>query len=44
MKTPHIQKRIIARALLSGGLAVAGLGLAAGSAQADPGYIEPVGP
>ena len=32
MSTTHHRKRIIAGALLSGGLAVAGLGLAAGTA------------
>jgi hypothetical protein len=36
MNTPHNVKRIIARAVLSGGVAAAGLGLAVGSAQADP--------
>ena len=44
MNTPHTLKRIIAGALLSVGLAVAGLGLGAGAAGADPGYIDPVGP
>ena len=44
MNTTHNPKRIIVAALLSGGLAVAGLGLAAGTASADPGFIEPVGP
>jgi hypothetical protein len=43
MNTPHTRKRIIAGALLSAGVA-AGLSLAAGTAHADPGYIEPVGP
>lgn len=36
MNTPHTLERIIAKALLSGGVAVAGLGLAAGIAQAQP--------
>jgi hypothetical protein len=36
MNTPHNLKRIIAGALLSGGVAVAGLGLGAGTAQALP--------
>jgi hypothetical protein len=44
MHTPHTLKRIIAGMLLSGGLAVAGLGLGAGTAPADPNYIDPVGP
>src|ERR1700676_4123973 len=35
MNTTHNLKRIIAGALLSGGVAVAGLGLAAGTAHAD---------
>jgi len=38
MNTSHNLKRIIARALLSGGIAVAGLGLGAGTAQADNSY------
>ena len=37
MKTPRTLKRIVAGALLSSGVAVAGLGLGAGSAQATPG-------
>jgi hypothetical protein len=37
MNTTHNPKRIIAAALLSGGIAVAGLGLGAGTAQADTG-------
>jgi hypothetical protein len=37
MNTTHTLKRIIAGALLSGSIAVAGLGLAAGTAQAEPG-------
>lgn len=37
MNTTHNLKRSIARALLSGGVAVAALGLAAGTAQADTG-------
>jgi hypothetical protein len=36
MNTPHNLKRTIAGALLSGGVAIVGLGLAAGTAQADP--------
>ena len=36
MNTPHSLKRIIGGALLSGGLTIAGLGLAAGNAQAHP--------
>jgi hypothetical protein len=44
MNTPHTRRPIIAGALLSAGIAVAGWGLAAGAAHADPGYIEPVGP
>jgi hypothetical protein len=36
MNTTHYLKRIIAGALLSGGVAVAALGLAAGTAQARP--------
>jgi hypothetical protein len=36
MNTPHTLKRIIGGALLSGGVVVAGLGLAAGTAQAHP--------
>jgi hypothetical protein len=35
MDTPHTVRRIISGALLSGGIAVAGLGLGAGTAQAD---------
>jgi hypothetical protein len=38
MNGTHNLKRIIAGALLSGGIAVAGLGLAAGTAQAQPGF------
>jgi hypothetical protein len=38
MNTSHNLKRIIAGALLSGGLVSAGLGLAAGTAQAQPGF------
>ncbi|HUH69602.1 MAG TPA: hypothetical protein VLZ05_12460 [Mycobacterium sp.] len=37
MNTTHNLKRIIAGALLSGGLVSAGLGLAAGTAQAQLG-------
>jgi len=37
MNTPRNLTRIVAGALLSGGVAVAGLGLAAGTAQAKPG-------
>jgi len=36
MKTPQYLKPIIAGALLSGGLALAGVGLAADTAHADP--------
>ena len=36
MNTTHRRKRIIAEVLLSGAIAVAGLGLAAGTAQAQP--------
>jgi hypothetical protein len=36
MNTTHTLKRIITGALLSGGIAVAGFGLAAGTAHADP--------
>ena len=36
MSTPYSLKRIIGGALLSGGLTIAGLGLAAGTAQAHP--------
>jgi hypothetical protein len=36
MKTNHNLNRFIVGALVSGGLAVAGLGLGAGTAQADP--------
>jgi hypothetical protein len=38
MNTTHHRKRIIAGALLSGSLAVAGLGLTAGTAQAEHGF------
>jgi hypothetical protein len=44
MNTTHDPQRIIAGALLSGGLVLAGLGLGAGAANADPGYIDPIGP
>ncbi len=37
MNTPHNMTRIIAGALLSGGVAVAGVGLAPGTAQANGG-------
>ncbi|MDT5049922.1 MAG: hypothetical protein QOG75_5822 [Mycobacterium sp.] len=37
-------KTIAAGALLSAGVAMAGLVLGAGTAYADPGFIEPVGP
>jgi hypothetical protein len=36
MNTPRALKRIIAGTLLSGGVAVAGLARAAGTAQANP--------
>jgi hypothetical protein len=39
MNTTHTLKRILAGALLSGGVAVAGLGLGAGTAQAGPGFV-----
>ena len=39
MNTTHTLKRIIARALLSGGVAVAGLVLGAGIAQASAGFV-----
>lgn len=44
MNTTHDPKRIIAGAPRSGGLVLAGLGLGAGTANADPGYIDPIGP
>jgi hypothetical protein len=37
MHTNRILNRIIAGAMLTGGVAIAGLGLASGSAQAEPG-------
>ncbi len=37
MNTTHISRRAVAAALLSGGLAVAGMGLAMATAQAQPG-------
>jgi hypothetical protein len=40
MNTPRTVKKIIAGMLLSGGVAVAGFGLAAGTAQADPGCTK----
>lgn len=40
MNTTHTMKRIIAGALLSGGVAVAGFGMAAGTAQAQPGFAR----
>lgn len=39
MNTPHSLKRMIGGALILGGAAVAGLGLAAGTAQAHPGPV-----
>ena|ERR1700722_11649403 len=42
MNTTNTLKRIIAGALLSGGVAAAGIGLAAGTAQASP--THPRGP
>ena len=36
MKTTHNRKRIIAGALMSAGLAVAGMGLSTGTAEAKP--------
>jgi hypothetical protein len=39
MNATHHRKRIIAGALLSGSLAVAGLGLSAGTAQAEPSFV-----
>jgi hypothetical protein len=41
MSHNHFVKTIIAGVLLSGGIAVAGLGLAAGTAQAEPGFAPP---
>jgi hypothetical protein len=42
MNITHTPKRVIAAALLSGGVAVAGLGLAAATAQAQPdNFSEP---
>ncbi len=43
MNTTHNLKRIIAGALLSGGVAVAGLGLASGTAQAFDPQPDPPG-
>jgi hypothetical protein len=43
MNTPHNLKRIIAGALLSGGVAVAGLGLASGTAHAFDPQPDPPG-
>jgi hypothetical protein len=40
MRTARTLKPIIAEALLSGGVAIAGLGLAAGTAQAQPGFFS----
>jgi hypothetical protein len=37
MKTNHILNRLVVAALVSGGVAAAGLGLAAGTASAQPG-------
>jgi hypothetical protein len=37
MKTSHTSKRVITAALLSGGVVLAGLGLATDTAQAQPG-------
>jgi hypothetical protein len=42
MNTPHTLTRIIAGALLSGGVAITGFGLAAGTAQAEPGFAPQV--
>ncbi len=39
MNVTHNLKRIIGGTLVSGGVAVAGLGLAAGTAQAAPGFV-----
>jgi hypothetical protein len=44
MNTTHRRKRIIVEALLSGAIAVAGLGAAAGTAQAQPSGLPPVAP
>jgi hypothetical protein len=44
MSTTHTLKRTITGALLSGGVAVAGFWLAAGSAQAEPGGPQSHGP
>ena len=38
MNTPHTLTRIIDGALLSGGVAITGFGLATGTAQAEPGF------
>ncbi len=43
MKTNHNLKRFIVGALVSGGVAVAGLGLAAGTAEAGPGPLPQQG-
>jgi hypothetical protein len=43
MTTTHSVKRMLVGALLSGGIAVAGLGLSAGSAQAFNPQPEPPG-
>jgi len=40
VNTAHTMKRVIAGALLSGGVAVAGLVLGAGTAQAQPGFSQ----
>jgi hypothetical protein len=41
MNTRHNLKKVIVGALLSGGVALAGLGLTAGTAQAAPQYPGP---
>ena len=38
METTRSLKKVIAGAVLSGGIALAGLGLATGTAQAEPGF------
>jgi hypothetical protein len=42
MKTIHTPKRAIATALLSGGVALAGIGAAAGTASAQTGFAPPL--
>jgi hypothetical protein len=40
MKTNYAPKRIVVGALLSGGVALAAFGLAAGTVQADPDHCS----